>query len=116
MSTPEERPATPASLGPHVGGLDLAGGRGKRASGWHVYGWFDEVSVPAHERDVGIAQPTTAMALSDDKNNKKLVKNHVTVFRKAYDANGRHPSQDSMSTVSTSETMFYSARSSLLVS
>ena len=33
-----DRPVSPASLGPHAGGLDLAGGRGKRASGWHVYG------------------------------------------------------------------------------
>lgn len=103
---PVDRPASPASLGPHVGGLDLAGGRGKRASGWHVYGWFDEVSVPEDDREV-IAPPA---AVSD-----KLVKNHVTVFRKTHDTNGRHPSQDSMSTVSTSETLFYSARSSLLV-
>lgn len=107
---PEDRPASPASLGPHVGGLDLAGGRGKRASGWHVYGWFDEVSAPADERDV-VAQ-STAVTVSDNR----LVKNHVTAFRKTHDASGRHPSQDSMSTVSTSETMFYSARSSLLVS
>ncbi|KAI9461145.1 hypothetical protein HD554DRAFT_2176422 [Boletus coccyginus] len=103
---PVDRPASPASLGPHVGGLDLAGGRGKRASGWHVYGWFDEVSVPEDDREV-VAPPA---AVSD-----KLVKNHVTVFRKTHDTNGRHPSQDSMSTVSTSETLFYSARSSLLV-
>ncbi|KAH0838848.1 hypothetical protein J3R83DRAFT_7261 [Lanmaoa asiatica] len=107
MPTPVDRPASPASLGPHVGGLDLAGGCGKRASGWHVYGWFDEVNVPEDECHVA----STAAAVLDSK----LIKNHVTAFRKAHDASGRHPSQDSMSTVSTSETMFYSARSSLLV-
>ena len=108
MPLPVDRPASPASLGPHVGGLDLAGGRGKRASGWHVYGWFDEVSVP--EDDCEIVAPTVG-AVSDSK----LVKSHVMVFRKAHDMNGRHPSQDSMSTVSTSGATFYSARSSLLV-
>lgn len=109
-SVPEERPASPASLGPHVGGLDLAGGRGKRASGWHVYGWFDEVNVSVEECDD--VAPLMTIALPEHK----PTKNHVTAFRKTHDVNGRHPSQDSMSTVSTSETIFYSARSSLLVS
>ncbi|KAN0101231.1 hypothetical protein V8E55_001215 [Tylopilus felleus] len=104
--SPVERPASPASLGPHVGGLDLDGGRGKRASGWHVYGWFDEVSFP--EDDDRDLVASTTIAVSDSKQ----VKNHVSVFRKAHDLNaGRHPSQDSMSTVSTSAT-FYSACSS----
>ena len=107
ITLPVDRPASPASLGPHVGGLDLAGGRGKRASGWHVYGWFDEVSVP--EDDCEEVAPT-AGAVSDSKR----VKSHVAVFRKTHDTNGRHPSQDSMST-STSEATYYSARSSLLV-
>ncbi|KAF8553178.1 hypothetical protein OG21DRAFT_1510585 [Imleria badia] len=107
---PEDRPASPASLGPHVGGLDLAGGHGKRASGWHVYGWFDEVDVTEEEEDCELVTPT-ASAISESQ----LVKSHVAVFRKTHDLNGRHPSQESMSTVSTSESMFYSARSSLLV-
>ncbi|KAG8220650.1 hypothetical protein J3R82DRAFT_2918 [Butyriboletus roseoflavus] len=107
VPTPADRPASPASLGPHVGGLDLAGGCGKRASGWHVYGWFDEVIIPEDQRRVA----STAAIVSDSN----LVKSHVTAFRKTQDACGRHPSQDSMSTMSTSETMFYSARSSLLV-
>jgi len=103
-----DRPGSPASLGPHVGGLDLAGGCGKRASGWHVYGWFDEVCVPEEDRE---EVAPTAGAVSESK----LVKSHVAVFRKTHDTNGRHPSQDSMSSVSTSEATYYSARSSLLV-
>lgn len=106
---PEDRPASPVSLGPHVGGLDLAGGRGKRASGWHVYGWFDEVDIP-EEDGCELVMPT-ASAISESR----LIKTHVTVFHKTHDMSGRHPSQDSMSTVSTSETMFYSVRSSVLV-
>ncbi|KAF8122467.1 hypothetical protein EV363DRAFT_1360076, partial [Boletus edulis] len=107
---PEDRPASPASLGPHVGGLDLAGGRGKRASGWHVYGWFDQVDIPGEDDDDDVA-PMASPAVST-VSDSKLVKSHVTVFRKVHDA---APSQDSMSTVSTSGTAFYSARSSLLV-
>ncbi|KAF8433738.1 hypothetical protein L210DRAFT_3556057 [Boletus edulis BED1] len=107
---PEDRPASPASLGPHVGGLDLAGGRGKRASGWHVYEWFDQVDIPGEDDDDDVA-PMASPAVST-VSDSKLVKSHVTVFRKVHDA---APSQDSMSTVSTSGTAFYSARSSLLV-
>ncbi|KAG6373251.1 hypothetical protein JVT61DRAFT_6877 [Boletus reticuloceps] len=107
---PEDRPASPVSLGPHVGGLDLAGGRGKRASGWHVYGWFDQVDIPGEDDDDDIA-PMASPVVST-VSDSKLVKSHVTVFRKVHDA---APSQDSMSTVSTSGTAFYSARSSLLV-
>ncbi|KAG9310444.1 hypothetical protein JVU11DRAFT_9585 [Chiua virens] len=107
MGVPEtvERPASPASLGPHVGGLDLAGGRGKRASGWHVYGWFDEVSIAVPE-EVEEEEDSTVHVLPDCKS----IRNHVTAFRKTH----THPSQDSTSTASTSETTFYSARSSVL--
>ena len=115
------RPVSPASLGPHVGGLDLAG-RGKRASGWHVYGWFDEVNVPGEEVDedtpcaVDMSDEKLSMATETDDvpylmdtrdSYKKFVKNHVAAFRKTQG----HPSQDSTSTVST---VFYSARSSMI--
>lgn len=115
----EERSPSRASLGPHAGGLDLAGGRGKRASGWHVYGWFDEVCLPENERandhydaseddhEDEVTAPTSP-AVSESK----FVKSHVSVFRRIHDGAGRHPSQDSMSTVSTSGATYYSAHSS----
>ena len=58
----------------------------------HRRWWVDEVDVREGDREV--VAPTVG-AVSDSK----LVKSHVTVFRKAHGTNWRHLSQDSMSKV-----------------
>ncbi|KAG2342676.1 hypothetical protein BDR05DRAFT_963898 [Suillus weaverae] len=52
LFTPSPRPDSPASLGPHGGGLDLDGGCGKRGSGWDACGWFGLSSMDEpHAKD-----------------------------------------------------------------
>ncbi|KAF9235769.1 hypothetical protein BU15DRAFT_77697 [Melanogaster broomeanus] len=92
LDADEPRPASPACLGPHAGGLDMDGGCGKRGSGWDTCGWFESVEVPA-----------------------RPVETKVTMsYGRSHEAWARNRSQDSTATISTGFTGFYSARSSLL--
>ncbi|KAF9221264.1 hypothetical protein BS17DRAFT_810149 [Gyrodon lividus] len=96
---PRPRPASPASLGPHAGGLDIDGGCGKRGSGWNVCGWFESVDVQEDEH-----VPAPLRARRGDE---------LKATRRCHEAWARNRSQDSTVTISTAETGFYSARSSL---
>ncbi|KIJ60561.1 hypothetical protein HYDPIDRAFT_32189 [Hydnomerulius pinastri MD-312] len=116
----EQRPSSPASLGPHAGGLNLDGGCGKRGSGWDVFGWFGPVSVPEDEHspteillDNAYAESGSVWAGEDLAAPRRS--DEVRISRRSHEAWGRNPSQDSSTTISTAETIFYSARSSLLV-
>ena len=102
------------------GGLDIDSGRGKRGSGWNVFGWFsDDVPVsptsssewqchsPA-TRDWACVSPTSSAA----PRRRRKSSCHMC----AHSAYGlRHPRQGStgtLGTTETSETIYYSARSS----
>ncbi|KAH7884093.1 hypothetical protein F5I97DRAFT_1831618 [Phlebopus sp. FC_14] len=96
------------TLGPHAGGLDMDGGCGKRGSGWDVSGWFGP--------DVVIQKDYHQISTS--ANSDFVVRrgrsDEMKVPLRSYEALVRNPSQDSTNTTSTLETVFYSARSSLL--
>lgn len=105
------RPASPASLGPHAGGLDLDGGCGKRGSGWDVCGWFEHSMDEPQKEDM---RPTS------------MYESEASWIRRSTDTDAprrsdvglrhekwiRHPSGDSTTTV---DTVFYSARTSVFI-
>ncbi|KAI6037907.1 hypothetical protein EDC04DRAFT_2699750 [Pisolithus marmoratus] len=92
------------------GGLDIDSGRGKRGSGWNVFGWFgDSVSEAAEEeaehRDEVYPKDFGSMTRRRES----------SYYCEPQQSPQRHLSKDSMVTVAsttTETTMYYSARSS----
>ncbi|OAX37014.1 hypothetical protein K503DRAFT_867166 [Rhizopogon vinicolor AM-OR11-026] len=112
------RPASPASLGPHGGGLDLDGGYGKRGSGWDVCGWFgpSDTEEPAKEdaRPISMFQSEASwIRRSTDTDAPR--RSDVGCARRSHEKWLCHSSEDSTTTAGTVDTVFYSARTSILV-
>lgn len=105
------RPASPASLGPHCGGLDLDGGRGKRGSGWDVCGWFEHSMDEPQKEDMRSTYESEASWIRRSTDTDAPRRSDVRLARKSHEKWIRHPSGDSTTTV---ETVFYSARTSVL--
>ncbi|KAG1829401.1 hypothetical protein EV424DRAFT_426501 [Suillus variegatus] len=114
LFTPFARSDSPASLGPHGGGLDLDGGCGKRGSGWDVCGWFGLSSM--YEPQTETTRPVSSLhseaswmrqSCDTDASWGGDVDHDVT--RRSHKES---PSEDS---TTTTDTLFYSARTSMLV-
>ena len=109
------RPASPASLGPHGGGLDLDGGCGKRGSGWDVCGWFGPVDMDeppkCDTRPISTFESEASwIRRSTDTDGPR--RKDVGLARKGNEKWTRHPSEDSTATSDTVDTIYYSARTS----
>ncbi|KAG1741794.1 uncharacterized protein EDB91DRAFT_315036 [Suillus paluster] len=115
---PFPRPDSPASLGPHGGGLDLDGGCGKRGSGWDACGWFGPSSMDespkADTRPVSMFDSEASwVRRSSDTDAPR--RSDVGFVRNSHRLWVRSPSMDSMATTCTADTVFYSARTSVFV-
>lgn len=118
LFAPFPRPDSPASLGPHSGGLDLDGGCGKRGSGWDVCGWFGPSSMDEpQKRDTRPVSMLDSEASwfrrSSDTDAPR--RSDVGFARKSHEKWIRSRSADSTTTTCTADTVFYSARTSILV-
>lgn len=116
LFTPSPRPDSPASLGPHGGGLDLDGGCGKRGSGWDVCGWFGLSSMDEpHAKDTRpismLHSEASWIRRSCDTDAPR--RSDVGFTRRSHERI-RSPSEDSTTTACTVDTLFYSARTSIL--
>lgn len=116
LFTPSPRPDSPASLGPHGGGLDLDGGCGKRGSGWDACGWFGLSSMDEpHAKDTRpismLHSEASWIRRSCDTDAPR--RSDVGFTRRSHERI-RSPSEDSTTTACTVDTLFYSARTSIL--
>jgi len=102
------------------GGLDIDSGRGKRGSGWNVFGWFGddvpgaEVGCQCHQtKDASVSCDWACVASSTTHGRRRRSScNMLAQYAQ------RHPRQGStatLATTETAETIYYSARSSWLV-
>jgi hypothetical protein len=118
LFTPSPRPDSPASLGPHGGGLDLDGGCGKRGSGWDACGWFgfsdmDEPQIEDTRPISMLHSEASWIRRSCDTDAPR--RGDVVFTRRGNEERIRSPSEDSTKTNCTVDTHFYSARTSILV-
>jgi hypothetical protein len=117
LFTPSPRPDSPASLGPHGGGLDLDGGCGKRGSGWDACGWFefssmDELQTESTRPVSMLHSEASWIRQSCDSD---APRRRIGFIKRSYGERIRSPSEDSITTTCTVDTLFYSARTSILV-
>jgi hypothetical protein len=118
LFTPSPRPDSPASLGPHGGGLDLDGGCGKRGSGWDACGWFgfSDMDEPQTEDTRPISMlHSEASWIRRSCDTDAPRRGDVGFTRRDDEERIRSPSEDSTKTNCTVDTHFYSARTSILV-
>ncbi|KAG2134585.1 uncharacterized protein EDB93DRAFT_1254473 [Suillus bovinus] len=118
LFTPFPRPDSPASLGPHNGGLDLDGGCGKRGSGWDACGWYGLMDEPQFKdrRPVSVLHSEASwirQSCDSDAPRRGDVDHAFT--RRSHKEWIRSPSEDSTATSCTVDTLFYSARTSIRV-
>lgn len=118
LFTPSPRPYSPASLGPHGGGLDLDGGCGKRGSGWDACGWFGFSSMD--EPQTEDTRPLSMLHSEASWIRRSCDTNaprggDVCFTRRGHEERIRSPSEDSTMTTCTADTLFYSARTSIFV-
>ncbi|KAG1839622.1 hypothetical protein DFJ58DRAFT_103662 [Suillus subalutaceus] len=115
---PFPRPCSPASLGPHGGGLDLDGGCGKRGSGWDACEWFGFSSMeePQSEdtRPISMLHSEASwIRRSCDTNAPR--RGDVCFTRRGHEEGIRSPSEDSTMSACSADTLFYSARTTIFV-
>lgn len=116
LFTPSPRPDSPASLGPHGGGLDLDGGCGKRGSGWDACGWFElSMDEPQTEDTRPLSMLHSEASWIRQSCDSDAPRRRVGFTRRSYEERIRSPSEDSTTTACTVDTLFYSARTSILV-
>lgn len=118
LFAPFPRPDSPASLGPHGGGLDLDGGCGKRGSGWDACGWFGLDTMD--EPQMGDTRPVSmfnseASWIRRSCDTDAPRRSNVGFSRRSHEERIRSPSEDSTATTCTVDTLFYSARTSIIV-
>lgn len=117
LFTPSPRPDSPASLGPHGGGLDLDGGCGKRGSGWDACGWFgftniDELQTKDTRPISMLNSEASWIRQSCDTDAPR--KGDLCFTQRGHKERIRSPSEDSTISTHTVDTLFYSAHTSLL--
>ncbi|KAG1765234.1 hypothetical protein EDD22DRAFT_881182 [Suillus occidentalis] len=117
LFTPSPRPDSPASLGPHGGGLDLDGGCGKRGSGWDACGWFEVSSMdePRTEDTRPISILHSEASWIRRSCDSDAPRRRAVFTRRSHPERIRSPSEDSTTTSCTVDTLFYSARTSIFV-
>ncbi|KAG1746893.1 hypothetical protein EDB19DRAFT_1688175 [Suillus lakei] len=118
LFAPFPRPDSPASLGPHGGGLDLDGGCGKRGSGWDVCGWFGLSGIDEPQKEDTrpasmLHSEASWIRRSCDTDAPR--RSDVGFARRSREERIRSLSEDSTTTTCTADTLFYSARTSMLV-
>lgn len=117
LFTPSPRPDSPASLGPHGGGLDIDGGCGKRGSGWDACGWFEVSSMdePRTEDTRPISMLHSEASWIRRSCDSDAPRRRAGFTRRSHPERIRSPSEDSTTTSRTVDTLFYSARTSIFV-
>ncbi|KAL4071091.1 hypothetical protein V8B97DRAFT_1917667 [Scleroderma yunnanense] len=94
------------------GGLDIDGGRGKRGSGWNVFGWFgDDTPESICESEDAMSHDWSSMTSST----MRRIRGRSHDIRVHTERHPRHGSTGTLATTATAETVYYSARSSWLV-
>ncbi|KIM51086.1 hypothetical protein SCLCIDRAFT_684728 [Scleroderma citrinum Foug A] len=102
------------------GGLDIDSGRGKRGSGWNVFGWFGDdvpgadVGCQCHQtKDVSVSRDWACVTSPATRGRRRRSScNMRAQYAQRYP---RHDSTCTLATTETAETVYYSARSSWLV-